>query len=336
MSLMSLPKAELHLHVEGTMEPELVFELAARNRVALPYSDVEDLRGRYVFADLQSFLDLYYAAMTVLRTAADFTDLARAYLDRAHAQGVRHVEMFFDPQPHLDRGVAVEAVIDGLRAALDEAEAADRMSGGLILCFLRDRGPDEAAAVLRAAGSRVGSLIGVGLDSAEVGHPPGPFRAVYETAREMGLRAVAHAGEEGPPSYVREALDVLGVERIDHGIRSMEDPELIRRLRRDRIPLTVCPLSNVRLGAVERLAQHPLPAMLAEGLMVTVNSDDPAYFGGYVGDNFQACVAELGLERHEVIRLAQNSVNASFAAAERKEVLLAEIDSWSQPISPPC
>jgi len=330
MSLMSLPKAELHLHVEGTMEPELVFALAARNRVELPFADIEDLRGRYVFADLQSFLNLYYAAMEVLRSAEDFTDLARAYLDRAHAQGVRHVEMFFDPQPHLDRDVPIEAVIDGLRVALDEAEQDGRMTGGLILCFLRDRGPAQAAAVLQAARSRVDSLIGVGLDSAEVGYPPGAFREVYAAAREFGLHTVAHAGEEGPPAYVWEALDVLGVERIDHGIRSMEDPELVRRLRRDRTPLTVCPLSNVRLGAVERLEMHPLPQMLAENLMVTVNSDDPAYFGGYVGDNYQACADELGLDRSELILLAQNSVNASFAPADRKDALLTEIDIWTR------
>ncbi len=330
MSLMSLPKAELHLHVEGTMEPELVFELAARNRVELPFADIEDLRRRYVFADLQSFLNLYYAAMDVLRTAQDFTDLARAYLDRAYAQGVRHVEMFFDPQPHMDRGVTIEAVVDGLCAALDEAAQADRMTSGLILCFLRDRGPVEASTVLQAARSRTGSLIGVGLDSAEVGYPPAAFREVYAAARDLGLHTVAHAGEEGPPAYVWEALDVLGVERIDHGIRSMEDPELIRRLRRDRTPCTVCPLSNVRLGAVERMGLHPLPQMLAENLMVTVNSDDPAYFGGYIGDNYRACAEELGLDRSQFILLAQNSVNASFASAERKSVLLTEIDAWTR------
>ena len=330
MSLMSLPKAELHLHIEGTMEPELVFELAARNRVDVPFAGIEDLRAHYVFEDLQSFLNLYYAAMDVLRTAEDFTDLARAYLARAHDQGVRHVEMFFDPQPHMDRNVPIEAVIDGLRAALDEAEGAGRSTGGLILCFLRDRGPDEAGSVFKAAAARIDSLIGIGLDSAEVGHPPGAFREVYAAARDQGLHTVAHAGEEGPPSYVWEALDVLRVDRIDHGIRSMEDPDLIRRLRRDRTPLTVCPLSNVRLGAVEHLGSHPLPQMLAENLMVTVNSDDPAYFGGYVGDNFQACEEELGLDRHELILLAQNSINASFAPDDRKAALLAEIDAWTQ------
>jgi len=329
MSLMSLPKAELHLHIEGTMEPELVFELAARNRVTLPFADIDDLRSRYVFDDLQSFLNLYYAAMDVLRTAQDFTDLARAYLRRAQEQGVRHVEMFFDPQPHLDRNVPIEAVIDGLRAGLDEVVHAG-MSGGLILCFLRDRGPDDATAVLKSAGSRIDSLIGVGLDSAEVGHPPGPFRTVYAAARDLGLHTVAHAGEEGPPSYVWEALDVLGVERIDHGIRAMEDPHLVRRLRRDRTPLTVCPLSNVRLGAVAQLRVHPLAQMLAENLMVTLNSDDPAYFGGYVGDNYRACEQELGLDRQELILLAQNSINASFASVERKAALLAEIDVWTQ------
>ncbi len=330
MSLMSLPKAELHLHIEGTMEPELVFELAARNRVTVPFADIDDLRSRYVFEDLQSFLNLYYAAMDVLRTGQDFSDLARAYLRRAHDQGVRHVEMFFDPQPHMDRNVPIEAVIDGQRAALDEAEGAGRTTGGLILCFLRDRGHDEAGSVFKAAAARIDSLIGIGLDSAEVGHPPGAFREVYAAARDQGLHTVAHAGEEGPPSYVWEALDVLQVDRIDHGIRSMEDPDLIRRLRRDRTPLTVCPLSNVRLGAVEHLGSHPLPQMLAENLMVTVNSDDPAYFGGYVGDNFQACEEELGLDRHELILLAQNSINASFAADDRKAALLAEIDAWTQ------
>ncbi|CAN5436757.1 adenosine deaminase [soil metagenome] len=330
MSLMTLPKAELHLHVEGTMEPELVFELAARNHVALPFSDVEELRGRYVFADLQSFLNLYYAAMDVLRTEQDFTTLARAYLDRAYAQGVRHVEMFFDPQPHMDRGVPIEAVVDGLSAALNEAQRADRITGGLILCFLRDRGSDAASAVLRAAGSRAETLIGVGLDSAEVGYPPSAFRDVYAAARDLGLRTVAHAGEEGPPAYVWEAVDILGVDRIDHGIRSMEDPVLVDRLRRDRIPLTVCPLSNVRLGAVDVLSQHPLGQMLSANLMVTVNSDDPAYFGGYVGDNYVACVRELGLDRDQVLLLAQNSVNASFASAVRKADLLAEIDVWAR------
>lgn len=327
---MSLPKAELHLHVEGTMEPELVFELAARNHVELPFAGIEDLRDRYVFADLQGFLNLYYAAMEVLRSARDFTDLARAYLDRAYAQGVRHVEMFFDPQPHLDRGIPIEAVIDGLSDALAAAEQTVGMTGGLILCFLRDRGAEAAGSVLRGAQSRVRSLIGVGLDSAEVGHPPGAFRDVYAAAREQGLRTVAHAGEEGPPSYVWEALDILGVDRIDHGIRSMEDPALVARLRRDRTPLTVCPLSNVRLGAVERLSQHPLGQMLAENLMVTINSDDPAYFGGYVGDNYLACQQELGLEPHQLILLAQNSINASFASAERKHALLAEVDNWTR------
>jgi len=330
MSLMSLPKAELHVHVEGTMEPEMVFALAARNRVNLPFADVDDLRARYVFADLQSFLDLYYAAMDVLRTAEDFTDLARAYLDRAHTQGVRHVEMFFDPQPHMDRGVAIEAVIDGLTAALSEAEDDGRITGGLILCFLRDRGPDAASSTLRAAGSRVGSLLGVGLDSAEVGFPPAAFSQVFAAARDLGMYAVAHAGEEGPPSYVWEALDVLRVDRIDHGIRSMEDPELVARLRQDQVPLTVCPLSNVRLGAVERLEVHPLARMIAEQLLVTVNSDDPAYFGGYIGDNYEACRAELGLGRQELVVLAQNSVNASFASAERKAVLLTEIEAWTR------
>ncbi|GAA3157497.1 adenosine deaminase [Nonomuraea roseoviolacea] len=306
------PKAELHLHIEGTLEPELVVELARRNGVELPTFDTEEIRARYDFADLQSFLDVYYDNMAVLRTEQDFHDLAAAYLRRAEEQGVRHAEIFFDPQAHLTRGVPLEAVFSGLSAALGDSP----VSSALILCFLRDRGAEEAEAVLRAALPFREQFIGVGLDSAEVGHPPSLFRRVFDIAAGEGLRRVAHAGEEGGPDYVWEALDVLKVERVDHGIRSMEDPELVARLREERIPLTVCPLSNVRLRVVPTLREHILPAMLDEGLMVTVNSDDPAYFGGYVEDNYRALRDELGMTDEQLDRIARNSFEASFVPVD--------------------
>ncbi|MEU4574453.1 adenosine deaminase [Nonomuraea sp. ATR24] len=302
-------KAELHLHIEGTLEPELVVELARRNGVALPTFDVDAIRARYDFTNLQSFLDVYYENMAVLRTDRDFYDLAAAYLRRAEAQGVRHAEIFFDPQAHLARGVPLEAVFAGLTGAIKDGP----FSASLILCFLRDQGPEEAERVLRAALPFRDQFIGVGLDSAEVGHPPSLFRRVFELAAAEGLRRVAHAGEEGGPDYVWEALDILRVERIDHGIRAMEDPELVARLRDERIPLTVCPLSNVRLRAVPSLRDHILPAMLDEGLVVTVNSDDPAYFGGYVEDNYRALRDELGLTEAQLDRIARDSFAASFS-----------------------
>lgn len=302
------PKAELHLHIEGTLEPELVVELARRNGIDLPTFDAEAIRARYNFADLQSFLDIYYENMAVLRTDRDFYDLATAYLRRAQAQGVRHAEIFFDPQAHLIRGVSLEAVFGGLSAALKDSD----VSAALIMCFLRDRGAEEAEEVLRAALPYREHFIGVGLDSAEVGHPPALFRRVFDMAASEGLRRVAHAGEEGGPDYVWEALDVLKVERVDHGIRAMEDPSLVARLREERIPLTVCPLSNVRLRTVPSLRDHILPAMLDEGLVVTVNSDDPAYFGGYVEDNYQALHDELGMTDAQLDQIARNSFTASF------------------------
>ncbi|MBN6053434.1 adenosine deaminase [Nonomuraea sp. RK-328] len=308
------PKAELHLHIEGTLEPELVVELARRNGVELPTFDTEEIRARYDFADLQSFLDVYYDNMAVLRTEQDFHDLAAAYLRRAGEQGVRHAEIFFDPQAHLTRGVPLEAVFTGLSAALGESP----VSAALILCFLRDRGAEEAEEVLRAALPFREHFIGVGLDSAEVGHPPSLFRRVFDIAAGEGLRRVAHAGEEGGPDYVWEALDVLKVERVDHGIRAMEDPELVARLREERIPLTVCPLSNVRLRVVPTLREHILPAMLDEGLMVTVNSDDPAYFGGYVEDNYRALRDELGMTDEQLDRIARNSFEASFVPVDTR------------------
>jgi adenosine deaminase len=327
---MPLPKAELHLHIEGTLEPELAFELAARNGVKLPYADTEELRHAYRFDDLQSFLDLYYELMTVLRTEQDFADLANAYLARAAAQGVRHAEIFFDPQAHLARGVAMGTVVEGLWRALGSSEDNHGVSTRLIMCFLRDRSAESAMETLQAAKPYLHRITGVGLDSAEVGHPPVKFRAVYEAAAALGLRRVAHAGEEGPPQYITEALDVLGVERVDHGLRCMEDPSLVERLVRDRIPLTLCPLSNVRLRAVDALAEHPLPAMLDAGLLCTVNSDDPAYFGGYAGDNFDAVRRELGLPEERLRELARNSFLASFLEddEERRARCLAEVDAY--------
>lgn len=318
-----IPKAELHLHIEGTLEPEMVFELARRNDIALPYRSVDELRAKYRFTDLQSFLDVYYANMAVLRTERDFHDLCAAYLARCAADGVRHAEIFFDPQAHLARGVSMKAVVGGLSAAIDEAP--DGVSAALILCFLRDQPAESALQALRAAESVLDRIIAVGLDSAEVGHPPSKFAEVFQRARDLGLRAVAHAGEEGPPSYVREALDVLGVERIDHGIRSLEDPELVARLRREQVPLTVCPLSNVRLGAFAEISEHTLPRLLAEGLQVSVHSDDPAYFGGYIEDNYTAARDGLGLADDQLRLLAANSFRASFLDDARKAELLAEL-----------
>ncbi|MFE1438893.1 adenosine deaminase [Streptomyces sp. NPDC058739] len=328
---MPLPKAELHLHIEGTLEPELAFELAARNGVTLPYADTDALREAYRFDDLQSFLDLYYELMAVLRTERDFADLADAYLARAAAQGVRHAEIFFDPQAHLARGVSMGTVVEGLWRALGHSEENHGVSTRLIMCFLRDESAESALRTLDEARPYLHLITGVGLDSAEVGHPPTKFRAVYEAAAALGLRRVAHAGEEGPPEYITEALDVLGVERVDHGLRCMEDPALVARLVRDRVPLTLCPLSNVRLRAVDALAEHPLPAMLDAGLLCTVNSDDPAYFGGYAGDNFTAVREELHLGDEALRTLARNSFLASFLEddEERRARCLAEVEAYA-------
>ncbi|MEU2544440.1 adenosine deaminase [Streptomyces roseolus] len=328
---MPLPKAELHLHIEGTLEPELAFALAERNGVTLPYATTEELREAYRFSDLQSFLDLYYALMAVLRTPEDFTALADAYLERAAAQGVRHAEIFFDPQAHTARGVSMGTVVEGLAAALDRAEERYGISTRLIMCFLRDESAASALATLEAAKPYLDRITGVGLDSAEVGHPPAKFREVYEEAARLGLRRVAHAGEEGPAEYVREALDVLGVERIDHGLRCMEDPELVERLARERVPLTLCPLSNVRLRVIDGLGRHPLRAMLDAGLLVTVNSDDPAYFGGYVGDNYTAVREALSLSQEQVRVLARHSFEAAFLDDDepRRARYLAEVEAYT-------
>jgi adenosine deaminase len=322
-----LPKAELHLHIEGTLEPELIFALAERNRVKLPYPSVDALRRAYEFTDLQSFLDLYYAGMTVLRTEQDFSELADAYFARAREQGVVHAEIFFDPQAHTARGVAFETVIDGLWTAVSTSAPRFDISSKLIMCFLRDQSAESAMATLDQALPFGDRIIGVGLDSAEVGNPPSKFARVFERALAEGWKTVAHAGEEGPPSYVWEALDVLKVSRVDHGVRSLEDPALVARLRGERIPLTVCPLSNVKLRVFDTLREHTLGRMLDEGLVATVNSDDPAYFGGYAGDNFAAVAAALELDSEALRTLARNSFEASFIDDATRGRYLALLDA---------
>ncbi|MGW6750266.1 adenosine deaminase [Streptomyces sp. NPDC055006] len=331
MSLASLPKAELHLHIEGTLEPELAFELAARNGVDLPFADTEALRKAYLFEDLQSFLDLYYGLMAVLRTEEDFEQLADAYLARAAEQGVRHAEIFFDPQAHTARGVPIGTIVEGLSAATSKSVERHGVSTRLIMCFLRDQSAESAMQTLESAKPYLDRIVGVGLDSAEVGNPASKFREVYEAAGALGLRKVAHAGEEGDPSYVWEALDVLGVERIDHGLRCVEDPALVERLVRDRVPLTLCPLSNVRLRAIDVLEDHPLPRMMDAGLLCTVNSDDPSYFGGYVGDTFHAVHEALALDHERLRELARNSFVASFLDddEELRSRYLAEVDAFA-------
>ena len=319
--LAALPKAELHVHIEGTLEPELMFSLAARNGLELPYPDVETVRAAYRFTDLQSFLDIYYRATDVLRTRDDFAALMAAYLERAAADGVVHAEIFFDPQTHTSRGVGFETFMGGFRDAIADARSRDGINAALILCFLRHLGGEDAVATITEAEGHLDGVVAVGLDSSEVGYPPELFEDAYARARTLGLRAVAHAGEEGPPTYVTGALDILGAERIDHGVRSLEDPDLVARLRRERVPLTVCPLSNVALKVVDRLADHPLPQMLAESLMVTINSDDPAYFGGYIGDNFRRLREDLGLDERTLAALAANSIEASFLGQEAKDRL---------------
>lgn len=323
MAVSSLPKAELHLHIEGSLEPELVFELAERNGVVLPWSDVEQLRGLYAFENLGQFLDLYYECMAVLRTADDFRVLAQRYFERAAADGVCHVELFFDPQAHTSRGVDVNDVIDGLLTGLAWARETFGITGGLILCFLRDASVADAAKTLESVAHRAGDLLGVGLDSAEVGFPPELFVEVFARAKSLGLRLVAHAGEEGGPDYVWQALNLLGVERVDHGVRSIEDPALIGYLVENQVPLTVCPLSNQRLQVTPDLGDHPLKRLLDAGVVATVNSDDPAYFGGYVGENYTRIAEALSLSEADLAKLARNSIVASFAGEERKRELLA-------------
>jgi len=324
--LRAMPKAELHMHIEGSLEPELIFALARRNGVALPYADVEALRRAYAFTDLQSFLDIYYAGASVLLHEQDFHDMAWAYLERAAADHVVHTEMFFDPQTHTARGVPMRTVIDGLHRACVEAREKLGVSASLILCFLRHLSEEDAFATLEDALPLRDRFIGVGLDSSEVGHPPEKFARVFARCRELGLHLVAHAGEEGPPAYVWSALDVLHVERIDHGVQSPKDPELMRRLARDRIPLTVCPLSNLKLCVFPDLAAHNLRELLDAGLVATVNSDDPAYFGGYMNDNFLQTFAATGLTARHAWQLAANSFEGSFIGEDERAGYLRRLD----------
>jgi adenosine deaminase len=324
LTLQAMPKAELHIHIEGSLEPELIFELAQRNGVSLAYPTVEALRQAYAFTDLQSFLDIYYAGASVLLTEQDFYDMTAAYLVRAHADNVRHAEIFFDPQTHTARGVALKTVIDGIWRACQDSP----VSASLILCFLRHLSEEEAIATLEEAIPYRDKFIGVGLDSSELGHPPEKFARVFERARNLGLHLVAHAGEEGPPSYIESALDVLNVERIDHGVRCLDDPELVQRLVREQMALTVCPLSNIKLRVFDVMGQHNLRRLLDAGLVATVNSDDPAYFGGYVNDNYLAAFEALPLDATHARQLARNSFAAAFLEPEQKRAYLAEVDQF--------
>jgi adenosine deaminase len=321
----AIPKAELHIHIEGSLEPELIFELAQRNGVALAYPSVEALRAAYAFTDLQSFLDIYYAGASVLLKPQDFHDMAWAYFLRAKADNVIHTELFFDPQTHTARGVPMASVIEGLSDACQKAEAELGISSALILCFLRHLSEEDAFATLEAALPFREHFIGVGLDSSEMGHPPEKFERVFARCRELGLKLVAHAGEEGPPEYMWQAIDLLKVQRIDHGVAAMQDPLLMAELAHTRLPLTVCPLSNLKLCVVDDLRDHPLKKMLDAELCVTVNSDDPAYFGGYMNANFEQTVAALNLSREDVVQLARNSFEASFIGDQRRAACLAQL-----------
>lgn len=326
MLIASLPKCELHIHIEGSLEPELMFALARRNGIRLPYASVEEVHQAYRFSNLQDFLDIYYRGMSVLITEQDFYDLAWAYLVRAQADNVRHVEMFFDPQGHTARGIAFSTVIDGLHRAIVDAEQKLGVRASLIMCFLRHLDEADAEKTLDAALPFRQRIVGVGLDSSEAGHPPGKFKNVFRRAHDAGFFLTAHAGEEGPPGYIWEALDILGVARIDHGIRCMEDHALVGRLAHERTALTVCPLSNLRLRVVDDLAKHPLKRMLDKGLMVSVNSDDPAYFGGYVNQNYRAVSDALGLNRDEIAALVRNGIDASLMAAPEKTRAHTQVD----------
>lgn len=328
------PITELHLHLEGALEPETIFELALRNQLTLAYRDLAHLRAGYEFANLESFLDLYYSNMAVLRTSADFETLTWRYAQRAHQAGVQHAEVFVDPQAHTARGISTSTLLRGVWAGLRRAESEFGMTSGIIACILRDRPVHEARRTLDECLSVGVPLLGIGLDSAELGYPPSLFQEVFAAAADANLRRVAHAGEEGPPEYVWQALDVLGVERIDHGVRCLEDKALVRRLVNEQIPLTVCPLSNVRLRVINELSDHPLRRMLDQGLLVTVNSDDPAYFGGYADDNLRECRRALGLSTAEMKTLAQNSIVASFAPADRKAALTNQLTATSGSADP--
>ncbi|MBP0004322.1 MAG: adenosine deaminase [Cyanobacteria bacterium SBC] len=325
-----IPKAELHVHIEGTLEPELMFSIARRNDISLPFDSVEAAREAYQFQDLQSFLDIYYAGANVLQTERDFYELTRAYLEKAVRQNVRYTEIFFDPQTHTDRGISFETVFKGIDRALSEAKTDLNISSRLILCFLRHLSEEAAMETLERAIPYRDRIVAVGLDSSELGHPPEKFKTVFDRARRHGFLTVAHAGEEGPPEYIKQALDILKVSRIDHGVRCLEDEKLVDRLRIEQIPLTVCPLSNVKLRVFDRIEHHNLKKLLDRGLCVTVNSDDPAYFGGYVVENFEAIQMGLNLSRNEIVRLAKNSFVASFLSNDVKQKYLEELDDLTR------
>ena len=323
-----LPKAELHLHIEGSLEPEQMFEFARRNGVAIPFASVDEVRAAYEFSNLQDFLDIYYAGASVLQTEDDFRDMAMAYFDRAAADGVVHAEIFFDPQTHTHRGIPFGVVANGLLAGMAEAERKHGLTSKLILCFLRHLDEEDAFRTLEQAQPWIEQIEGVGLDSSEVGHPPSKFERVFAAAAAMGLKRVAHAGEEGPPDYVHEALDLLHIDRLDHGNRSLEDPALVTKLARTGMTLTVCPLSNVKLCNVASIDVHPIDAMLRKGLRATINSDDPAYFGGYVGENYRAVAKGRGLGRDDLVTLARNSFLGSFLPDDAVAAHLARLDAY--------
>lgn len=323
-----LPKAELHLHIEGTFEPELMFELAERNGITLPFESVEALHKAYDFSQLQDFLDIYYQGMNVLRTEQDFHDLTWAYLEKVAKQTVRHVEIFFDPQGHVERGIPFETALNGIHSALERGKKEFDVSFGIIMCFLRHLDEDDAFKTLESALAHKDKIIGVGLDSSEMGHPPSKFARVFAKAREEGFHIVAHAGEEGPPEYIYEALDLLKVERIDHGNTCLKDSALVQRLVDEQIPLTVCPLSNTKLCVVDDMKNHPLPEMLKLGLKVMINSDDPAYFGGYLNENYEAVSGILGDDKEKLALLARNSFTSAFISQAEKDKLVAEVDAY--------
>jgi adenosine deaminase len=328
-----LPKAELHMHIEGSLEPEMMFELARRNNVKLPYSDVAAIRDAYQFDCLQDFLDLYYQGMSVLRSERDFRDLTWAYLLRCQRDNVVHTEIFFDPQGHTERGVPFDTVIRGIRGALDEGERLMGISSRVIMCFLRHLDEESAFATLEQADPWLEYITGVGLDSSEMGHPPSGFARVFERAGNLGLKRVAHAGEEGPPEYVVEALDLLKVNRIDHGNRALEDTALVSRLAESGMPLTVCPQSNLRLAVISDMSEHPIREMLGHGLVASVNSDDPAYFGGYVNDNFESLVDAVDLSVGEIMQLVRNSFDSAFLQTDRKARHLLDAEAVYQKFS---
>lgn len=327
-TVQQMPKAELHMHIEGSLEPDMIFALARRNDVSLAYSSVERLRRAYSFSDLQSFLDVYYAGASVLLKEQDFFDMTWAYLLRAKADNILHTEIFFDPQTHIERGVGFATVVNGIHRALQQGQAELGITSGLIMCFLRHLSEADAFATLELALPHRDKFIGIGLDSSEKGHPPEKFTRLFAHCRKLGLRLVAHAGEEGPPAYIKTAIDVLRAERIDHGVRCTEDPALTQRLARDGIPLTVCPLSNVKLGVFERIEQHNLMQLLDAGIVATVNSDDPAYFGGYLNDNFVAIFNALPLKRRHAYQLARNSFTAAFLPQDVKQSYIDRLDGF--------